>query len=150
MHEKGILPEDIKSVEDLEKLPFTTKQDLRKLTVRLVCVPFGRYSKDPRFQRHNRKANGCGLYQNDIALWAELIARCLTMTGADKSSVVQVSYGTAFLRAGLVSIRCRACRGIHRSHILRQHAAADYDNEGFRLDGAVLYSVVCPLFSRNN
>ena len=102
MHEKGILPEDIKSVEDLEKLPFTTKQDLRE------TYPFGLFASplDDIVRIHassgtTGKQTVVGYTQNDIALWAELIARCLTMTGADKSSVVQVSYGYGLFTGGL-------------------------------------------------
>jgi phenylacetate-CoA ligase len=112
MHEKGILPEDIKSVEDLEKLPFTTKQDLRE------TYPFGLFASplDDIVRIHassgtTGKQTVVGYTQNDIALWAELIARCLTMTGADKSSVVQVSYGYGLFTAGLVSITVPSVSG---------------------------------------
>ena len=94
MHEKGILPEDIKTTEDIEKLPFTTKQDLRE------TYPFGLFASpmDEIVRVHassgtTGKQTVVGYTQSDISLWAELMDRCFDMTGADNKSVIQVSYG---------------------------------------------------------
>ena len=60
---KGIKPADIKSIEDIHKLPFTRKTDLREsLSVRAICRPGKRIEANPLLQRHNRKANRCGIY----------------------------------------------------------------------------------------
>ncbi len=102
MHDKGVLPEDIKSVEDIEKLPFTTKQDLRE------TYPFGLFASpmDEIMRVHassgtTGKQTVVGYTADDISLWSELMARCFTMTGADKSAVVQVSYGYGLFTGGL-------------------------------------------------
>ncbi|OQB15755.1 MAG: Phenylacetate-coenzyme A ligase [Firmicutes bacterium ADurb.Bin193] len=102
MHEKGLVPEDIKSVEDLEKLPFTTKQDLRE------TYPFGLFASplDEIVRVHassgtTGKQTVVGYTQNDISLWSELMARCFAMTGADKTSRIQVSYGYGLFTGGL-------------------------------------------------
>ncbi|MDR0405914.1 MAG: phenylacetate--CoA ligase, partial [Clostridiales bacterium] len=102
MHDKGLVPEDIKSAEDLEKLPFTTKQDLRE------TYPFGLFASPMEDIVRVHASSGTtgkqivvGYTQNDIALWAELMARCLTMTGADRRSTVQVAYGYGLFTGGL-------------------------------------------------
>jgi len=102
MHDKGVLPEDIKSAEDIEKLPFTTKQDLRE------TYPFGLFASpmDEIVRVHassgtTGKQTVVGYTQSDISLWSELMARCFTMAGADKSSVIQVSYGYGLFTGGL-------------------------------------------------
>lgn len=102
MHEKGILPEDIKTAEDIEKLPFTTKQDLRE------TYPFGLFASpmDEIVRVHassgtTGKQTVVGYTQSDISLWAELMARCFAMTGADNKSVIQVSYGYGLFTGGL-------------------------------------------------
>jgi phenylacetate-CoA ligase len=102
MQEKGVLPEDIKTMEDIEKLPFTTKQDLRE------TYPFGMFATPMEEIVRVHASSGTtgkqtvvGYTQNDIATWSELMARCFTMAGADRSSIFQVSYGYGLFTGGL-------------------------------------------------
>lgn len=102
MHEKGLVPEDIKSVEDLEKLPFTTKQDLRETyPYGLFAAPLEDIVRVHASSGTTGKQVVVGYTQNDIALWAELMARCFTMAGATKNSKIQVSYGYGLFTGGL-------------------------------------------------
>ena len=62
--EMGLKPEDIQTIDDLTKLPFTTKQDLRDTyPFGLVAVPRGRPGPGPRLLRHHRQADRGGLHR---------------------------------------------------------------------------------------
>ncbi len=95
-------PSDIKSIDDIYKLPFTVKQDLRD------NYPFGMMARPKRdlVRLHASSATTgkltvAGYTQKDIDVWAECAARCLVMAGADKDSVVHVSYGYGLFTGGL-------------------------------------------------
>jgi len=102
MNEAGALPGDIKSLEDLRRLPFTTKDDLRE------TYPFGMFASPMedivRIQATSGttgKQTVVGYTARDIETWAECMARCLVMMGADKNSRVQVCYGYGLFTGGL-------------------------------------------------
>lgn len=102
MQQKGMLPGDIKTLEDLKKLPFTTKQDLRD------TYPFGMFATPMEDIVRIHASSGTtgkqtvvGYTRRDVDVWAECMARCLVMTGADKSSRVQVCYGYGLFTGGL-------------------------------------------------
>jgi len=102
MHAKGILPEDITSIEDIDLLPFTTKQDLRETyPFGLFASPMNEIVRVHASSGTTGKQTVVGYTQKDITLWSELMARCFSMTGADKSSVIQVSYGYGLFTGGL-------------------------------------------------
>ena len=95
-------PSDIKSIDDIYKLPFTVKQDLRD------AYPFGMMArpKTDLVRLHASSATTgkltvAGYTQKDIDVWAECAARCLVMAGADKDSVVHVAYGYGLFTGGL-------------------------------------------------
>ena len=94
--EAGVKPEDIKSLEDVRRLPFTTKEDL------FVDYPYGLLAvpKEDVVRVHTSsgttgKPKAIFFTKNDIELGAELIARCLVMTGTTKGDVLQnsMTYG---------------------------------------------------------
>jgi len=102
MDKIGMTPEDVKSVEDLHKLPFTYKTDLRD------TYPFGLFATDMEDIVRIHASSGTtgkqtvvGYTANDIDMWADLIARALTNIGATKKSIVQVSYGYGLFTGGL-------------------------------------------------
>ena len=102
MQAKGILPGDVKSLDDLRHLPITTKQDLRD------NYPFGMFVPPMEDIVRIHASSGTtgkqtvvGYTRKDIDVWAECMARCLVMAGADKSSRVQVSYGYGLFTGGL-------------------------------------------------
>lgn len=102
MHEKGIMPEDIKTVEDLEHLPFTTKQDLRETyPFGLFAAPMEEIVRIHASSGTTGKQTVVGYTQRDIEIWSEIVARCLTMAGQDAKSRVQVSYGYGLFTGGL-------------------------------------------------
>ena len=101
MDEKGVTPDDIKGVDDLYKLPFLTKDDLRE------AYPYGLMSKPLSECVRIQSTSGTtgkrvvAFYtQNDIDLWEECCARALVAAGADREDVVQVSYGYGLFTGG--------------------------------------------------
>lgn len=100
--EKGILPGDIKTVDDLKHLPFTVKQNLRdNYPFGLFAVPQSEVVRVHASSGTTGKPTVVGYTANDINHWADLIARCLTMAGGTKEDVVQVAYGYGLFTGGL-------------------------------------------------
>ena len=102
MDKAGVAPEDIKSIDDITKLPYTTKNDLRD------TYPFGLFAaKQSDIVRVHAssgttgKATVVGYTKNDIDIWSECVARCLTMTGVTRDDVIQVAYGYGLFTGGL-------------------------------------------------
>ena len=101
MERKGVTPDDIKGLEDLHKLPFLTKDDLRE------AYPYGLLARPLEDCVRIHSTSGTtgrrvvAFYTtNDIQLWDECCARALVATGATKEDVVQVSYGFGLFTGG--------------------------------------------------
>ena len=95
-------PEDIKSIDDIYKLPYTVKQDLRD------AYPFGMMARPKKdlVRLHASSATTgkltvAGYTQKDIDVWGECAARCLVMAGASPESVVHIAYGYGLFTGGL-------------------------------------------------
>lgn len=102
MEQKGILPGDIKSVDDLKHLPFTYKQDLRDTyPFGLFAAPMSEIIRVHASSGTTGKKTVVGYTKNDIEVWAEVMARTFANAGADKNSVLQVSYGYGLFTGGL-------------------------------------------------
>ena len=102
MDEAGVKPEDIQSVKDLKKLPFTYKQDLRD------NYPYGMFAVPPSELQRIHASSGTtgkqtvvGYTHHDIEIWSECAARALVAAGADKDDFVHVSYGYGLFTGGL-------------------------------------------------
>ncbi len=102
MDEAGITPDDIKSVRDLHKLPFTYKQDLRD------SYPYGLFACDMKDVVRIHASSGTtgkqtvvGYTKNDLDMWAECVARALVAAGGSKDDTVHVSYGYGLFTGGL-------------------------------------------------
>ena len=101
MEEKGLTPADIKVVDDLKKLPFTTKDDLRE------CYPYGLLAKPLEDCVRIQSTSGTtgkrvvAFYtQHDVDLWDDCCARAITAVGGTKEDVCQVSYGYGLFTGG--------------------------------------------------
>ncbi|MBQ8301207.1 MAG: phenylacetate--CoA ligase [Clostridia bacterium] len=102
MDEMGIKPEDIQTLDDLAKLPFTTKQDLRDYyPFQLFAVPKREIVRIHASSGTTGKQIVSGYTRNDLDQWANGFARQLVATGADEKSRVQVSYGYGLFTGGL-------------------------------------------------
>lgn len=101
MDEKGVKPEDIQSVDDLHKLPFITKDDLRE------AYPYGLLAKPLSDCVRIQSTSGTtgrrvvAFYtQHDIDLWEDCCARAIAAAGGTKEDVVHVSYGYGLFTGG--------------------------------------------------
>ena len=102
MQDMGIEPGDIKSIDDLSKLPFTTKQDLRdNYPYGLFAVPMEEVVRIHASSGTTGRPTVVGYTKNDIDMWADMVARCFTAYGVTKKDIVQVAYGYGLFTGGL-------------------------------------------------
>ncbi len=102
LQEIGIEPDDIKGIEDLKHLPFTTKQDLRdNYPFGLFAVPLSEIVRIHASSGTTGLPTVVGYTRRDINLWSEVMARTLYAAGASKEDVVQIAYGYGLFTGGL-------------------------------------------------
>ena len=102
MQEAGLGPENIKSIDDLSKLPFTTKNDLRdNYPFGLFAVPMSEIVRVHASSGTTGKPTVVGYTRNDISTWSEVMARTLTSAGANRNDFIQVAYGYGLFTGGL-------------------------------------------------
>ena len=102
MQALGLMPADIKGIEDIEKLPFTTKDDLRDTyPFGLFAVPQSEIVRVHASSGTTGKATVVGYTRHDLDIWAECVARCMTMAGVGRSDVIQIAYGYGLFTGGL-------------------------------------------------
>lgn len=101
MDEKGLKPEDIKGLEDLHKLPFAYKKDLRDY------YPYGLFAEPLSNIKRVHASSGTtgkrivvGYTENDLEMWAECVARMLEGIGITKDDIFQVAFGYGFFTGG--------------------------------------------------
>ncbi len=101
-NEMNVHPDDIETLEDINKLPFTSKTDLRD------AYPFGLFAvpHDEIVEVHTTsgttgKPTVSGYTQKDLDIWGEVMARALTMAGAGKKDLIQNCYGYGLFTGGL-------------------------------------------------
>ena len=101
MDKKGVKPEDIRGIDDLKKLPFIEKSDLRETyPYGMLAVPTDECVRIHSTSGTTGKRVIAYYTQNDIDLWDDCCARALIAAGADKEDVVQVSYGFGLFTGG--------------------------------------------------
>ena len=102
MDNAGVKPTDIKSIDDISKLPFTSKQDLRdNYPFGLFAVPMKDIVRVHASSGTTGKPTTVGYTRNDIEIWKEVVARCFTMCGIGKDDIMQVAYGYGLFTGGL-------------------------------------------------
>lgn len=102
MQREGLGPEHIKSVDDLSKLPFTVKQDLRdNYPFGLFAVPMSEIIRVHASSGTTGKPTVVGYTRSDIGIWSEVMARTLTSAGAGKNDFIQIAYGYGLFTGGL-------------------------------------------------
>lgn len=102
MQEVGVEPGDVRGIEDLHKLPYTTKTDLRD------TYPFGLFaspqSEIVRIHASSGttgKATVVGYTRRDIEIWAECVARAFSQAGLTRGDIIQIAYGYGLFTGGL-------------------------------------------------
>ncbi len=102
MDEAGVAPGDIKTLADISKLPFTTKDDLRKnYPFGLFTVPLERVVRIHASSGTTGQPTVVGYTKRDIGIWAEVMARCLSAAGATQKDVIHNAYGYGLFTGGL-------------------------------------------------
>ena len=102
MDESGVKPADIKTIEDIVKLPFTSKQDLRdNYPFGLFAVPMKEIVRVHASSGTTGKPTTVGYTRNDLEVWKEVVARCFTMCGIGSDDIMQVAYGYGLFTGGL-------------------------------------------------
>ena len=102
MDAAGVRPEDIKDINDITKLPFTTKNDLRDTyPFGLFAAPHSDIVRVHASSGTTGKATVVGYTKNDLDVWSECVARCMTMAGVTKDDIIQVAYGYGLFTGGL-------------------------------------------------
>jgi phenylacetate-CoA ligase len=102
MQAAGLEPGDIKGIEDITKLPFTTKDDLRNTyPCGLFAVPRSEVVRIHASSGTTGKATVVGYTRRDIEIWSECVSRVLAMADIGKNDTVQVSYGYGLFTGGL-------------------------------------------------
>ena len=102
MEQAGVTPDDIKTIDDLHKLPFSYKQDLRDTyPYGLFAVPLKDVVRLHASSGTTGKQIVVGYTRHDLDVWDECVARALTAAGCTDEDVVHVSYGYGLFTGGL-------------------------------------------------
>lgn len=102
MQEVGLEPGDIKGIEDLSKLPYTTKNDLRDTyPFGLLAVPMSEIVRVHASSGTTGKATVVAYTRHDLEIWQECVARAFTMAGVGKGDIMQIAYGYGLFTGGL-------------------------------------------------
>ena len=98
----GVSPDDIHSIDDISKLPFTVKQDLRdNYPFGLFAIPASELQRIHASSGTTGKQTVVGYTKHDIEIWSDGAARALSAAGATKNDKVHVSYGYGLFTGGL-------------------------------------------------
>jgi len=102
MQEKGLVPGDIKGIEDITKLPFTNKSDLRDdYPFGMFTVPMSEIVRVHASSGTTGKPTVVGYTRNDLNMWSEVVTRTLCMAGVGRDDIVQIAYGYGLFTGGL-------------------------------------------------
>ncbi len=102
LNEMGVKPEDITSLDDIRKLPFTTKKDLRAhYPFGLFTVPMSEIARIHSSSGTTGKPTVVGYTQADMDVWNEVMARVYTMAGTTSEDIVHNAYGYGLFTGGL-------------------------------------------------
>ena len=102
MQEMDLLPDDIRTIDDIVKLPFTTKADLRdNYPVGLLATPMSEIVRIHASSGTTGNPTIVGYTYRDLEIWKEVIARALTAYGVTRGDIVSVGYGYGLFTGGL-------------------------------------------------
>ncbi|RPI06900.1 MAG: phenylacetate--CoA ligase [Ignavibacteriae bacterium] len=100
--QSGIEPGDVKKIDQLKKLPFTTKQDLRdNYPFGLFAVPSSEVVRVHASSGTTGKPTVVGYTRKDLEIWSEVVARTLSAAGGGKNDVLHIAYGYGLFTGGL-------------------------------------------------
>ena len=144
MEEKGVTPADIKGRDDLHKLPFISKADLREAyPYGLVAVPLKDCVRIQSTSGTTGKRVVAFYTHHDIDLWEDCCARAIVAAGGTDEDVCQVSYARPQRRQPQGGLP-------HHPHLLGQHRAADHVHPGPERHHPVLHPLLRRLHRRDH
>lgn len=98
----GVKPEDIRSLDDITKLPFTIKQDLRDAyPFKMFAVPQSEVVRIHCSSGTTGTATVVGYTKHDLEVWGDCFARFLYAADCDKNATIQIAYGYGLFTGGL-------------------------------------------------
>ena len=102
MQEMDLAPDDIRCIDDIVKLPFTTKQDLRdNYPYGLMAAPLSEVVRVHASSGTTGNPTIVGYTRRDLSIWSEVMARCLSAYGVTRDDTFSVSYGYGLFTGGL-------------------------------------------------
>jgi phenylacetate-CoA ligase len=102
LDEAGVKPEDIRTLDDLKRLPFTTKQDIRdNYPFGLFASPMAQIVRLHASSGTTGKPTPVAYTQRDLDTWSELMARTITCAGAHRGDIIHIGYGYGLFTGGL-------------------------------------------------
>ena len=102
MQEASLLPQDINTLEDIRKLPFTIKKEMRdNYPYGLLSVPLSEIVRLHISSGTTGLPTVVGYTNRDLGIWSEVMARALTSIGATKQTVIQIAHGYGLFTGGL-------------------------------------------------
>ena len=102
MDNMGLLPGDIKGIEDIEKLPYTTKDDLRAhYPFGMLAIPKSEVVRVQGTSGTTGKLTLMSYSKKDVDVWGECVARCMSMAGITSEDLIHVCYGYGLFTGGL-------------------------------------------------
>ena len=102
MQEMDLTPDDIREIEDITKLPFTTKQDLRdNYPYGLMAAPLSEVVRVHASSGTTGNPTIVGYARRDLSIWSEVMSRCLSAYGVTREDTFSVSYGYGLFTGGL-------------------------------------------------
>jgi len=102
MQDAGVEPGDINGIQDLYKLPYTTKSDLRDTyPFGLFASPMSDIVRTHASSGTTGKATVVGYTRKDIEIWSECVTRALTQAGITNNDIIQIAYGYGLFTGGL-------------------------------------------------
>lgn len=132
MKEIGVEPGDIKGVEDIHKLPFTTKEDLREnYPFGLLAVPKSQVARVQGTSGTTGKLTLASYTKHDTEIWGECVARALTMAGLTEEDIIHVCYGYGLFTGGLgldfgaTAMACTPSYALHLAEALEEAGLVD-------------------------
>ncbi|MFY9380842.1 MAG: phenylacetate--CoA ligase [Eubacteriales bacterium] len=102
MDEAGVKPSDIRTIDDITKLPFLSSENLREnYPLGMIAVPREKTTRIHASSGTTGKPKVVAYTQHDVDVWSECVARCIVSAGAGENDVIQVAYGYGLFTGGL-------------------------------------------------
>ena len=152
LDEIPLKPEDIKNLKDIEKLPFTTKDDLRDAyPFEMFAVPKKEIVEVHTSSGTTGKPTVSGYTRGDLEIWSEVMARGLTMAGVDDEDIIQNTHGYGLFTEWFWSaLRCTEDWCNSHSNLNRTDKKTDRNHAGLWNHRHDIHTIIRPVPSRRN